>query len=659
MASYVVLADVGLARVAIHAAGRDELWRRQLLGGGALSLFGKFKKSVAFILSRRSRVGTSEVNTVGRRRDTMHENETAVEASPSVADVPSSGDAPPSPVVAAAADGNAHRVGQTISSSHAYYDGDSGVRYTVTDAIDASGFGKFQLMMLLFTGLAWMGDAMEMMLLSFLGPSVRCEWGVSPSEEGRLTSVVFVGMLFGAPTWGMVADAKGRRFAFFLTTVITFVAGVVSAFSPSFTFLLLARTVVGFGLGGVPTAFTMFMEFLPSTNRGAWLVLINVFWTLGSIVEASLAWAILPKYSWRVLLLASTAPLFLLLTLMWLTPESPYYSASKGDVAGANKTLMRVSKVNKPSGGGNLPAGTLQLLETQNGVTMSTTGDPTTSDTTTNESDSTTKATLTCFVRVLTKPFKRIGFLVNTENRKLTAMLWFLFFAVAFLYYGVVLLTTEIHVDGGNGSGDRNSLDSGGARGGDDSLKCTSHASPDLQTQAYVDIFVSSIAELPGLLFAALCLDRLGRRRTLGVALVFAAVCFLIITGYETTPVWTETSSLATSRCFMMTAFTVLYVYAPETQTTCVRATALGLGNGFARIGGILTPLFAVQLAGSGYLAGVAWTFAVLTGCTAAVAFYLPLETAGASLDAKPGGDGLEMTEMGKSYDQRDDQRYV
>ena len=49
----------------------------------------------------------------------------------------------------------------------------------------------------------------------------------------------------------------------------------------------------------------------------------------------------------------------------------------------------------------------------------------------------------------------------------------------------------------------------------------------------------------------------------------------------------------------------------------------------------------------------------MLAGCTAAVAFYLPLETAGASLDAKPGGDGLEMTEMGKSYDQRDDQRYV
>ena len=74
--------------------------------------------------------------------------------------------------------------------------------YTVDESLDASGFGPFQLMMLCFTGLAWMGDAMEMMLLSFLGPSARCEWGITPQQEGRLTSAVFVGMLFGAPAWG-------------------------------------------------------------------------------------------------------------------------------------------------------------------------------------------------------------------------------------------------------------------------------------------------------------------------------------------------------------------------------------------------------------------------------------------------------------------------
>lgn len=83
---------------------------------------------------------------------------------------------------------------------HEYYAGDDGARYTVDQAVDGAGFGKFQVMMLCFTGLAWMGGAMEMMLLSFLGPSVRCVWGVTPRQEGTLTSVVFVGMMFGAPT---------------------------------------------------------------------------------------------------------------------------------------------------------------------------------------------------------------------------------------------------------------------------------------------------------------------------------------------------------------------------------------------------------------------------------------------------------------------------
>jgi len=45
--------------------------------------------------------------------------------------------------------------------------GDDGARYTVDEAIDGAGFGRFQIMMLCFTGLAWMGDAMA-------GPGSYC-----------------------------------------------------------------------------------------------------------------------------------------------------------------------------------------------------------------------------------------------------------------------------------------------------------------------------------------------------------------------------------------------------------------------------------------------------------------------------------------------------
>ena len=45
--------------------------------------------------------------------------------------------------------------------------------YTVDEALDCIGFGKFQVIMVVFAGFAWFSDAMEVMLLSFLGPSVR------------------------------------------------------------------------------------------------------------------------------------------------------------------------------------------------------------------------------------------------------------------------------------------------------------------------------------------------------------------------------------------------------------------------------------------------------------------------------------------------------
>jgi hypothetical protein len=60
-----------------------------------------------------------------------------------------------------------------------------------------AGFGRFHVVLLLYCGCAWAADAMEMMLLSFLGPAVRCEWGLTPSQEGLITSVVFLARPLG------------------------------------------------------------------------------------------------------------------------------------------------------------------------------------------------------------------------------------------------------------------------------------------------------------------------------------------------------------------------------------------------------------------------------------------------------------------------------
>ena len=55
--------------------------------------------------------------------------------------------------------------------------------FTVDDAVEYLGFGKFQLLLALLTGLAWMADAMEIMILSILSPALYCEWAITPMQQ--------------------------------------------------------------------------------------------------------------------------------------------------------------------------------------------------------------------------------------------------------------------------------------------------------------------------------------------------------------------------------------------------------------------------------------------------------------------------------------------
>jgi MFS family permease len=83
--------------------------------------------------------------------------------------------------------------------------------YTTDSALAAMGFGKFQGLVLVYAGMGWVAESMELMLLSFVGPLVREEWKISAQDESLLSSVVFFGMLIGACGWGFVSDKYGRR----------------------------------------------------------------------------------------------------------------------------------------------------------------------------------------------------------------------------------------------------------------------------------------------------------------------------------------------------------------------------------------------------------------------------------------------------------------
>lgn len=136
------------------------------------------------------------------------------------------------------------------------------------------------------------------MLLSFLGPAVQCEWGLTPAQMSVLTSVVFAGMTVGGPLWGSVSDGWGRRTSFALSVTCTTVAGFASAAATSFAQLLAMRFFVGLGIPGACVSFGLLMEFVPAATRGFFLIAIEGFWTVGTIAQAGLAYALLNDHGW-------------------------------------------------------------------------------------------------------------------------------------------------------------------------------------------------------------------------------------------------------------------------------------------------------------------------------------------------------------------------
>ena len=519
--------------------------------------------------------------------------------------------------------------------------------YTVEQAIDYIGFGKFQMVFLAVTGLSWLCDAMEMMLLSFIGPAARCEWRLTTTQASSLTSFVFLGMGFGAPGFGMFADRKGRLFSLRCSTGLTLLAGVGSALAPTFSALCFARMVVGFGLGGVPVAYNLCAEFLPSKKRGVYLSSLEFFWSFGSMISALLAWTILPKSSWRTLLGATVSPLVLLGVLLVWMPDSPMYLASKGKMEEAERTLRFIAKMNRKP----LPVGVLKVQEKDKGKreewldrrlsmdeemsTETTAGAssprPPQREMTSLQGNMYTddEYSLSFFSSMKGYVWNRTPVkmqrLLVPKFRKTTMSLWFLFFSVAFLYYGLVLLTTTLKLMDDDSGGARKNLDPS-------TVVCLAHNSPDLTNADYRDITLSAFSELPGMISAMVCIDTLGRKKSMILGFVVAAVCFIPVMQSAKRDV--ITAFLAIARSSSMAAFTVLFAYCSEVYPTQIRGTGVGVSNTFSRFAGMIVPLFAVDLVRNGAEEFVLFLFGFIAIVSAFVVSRLERETKGQHLDA-------------------------
>ena len=217
----------------------------------------------------------------------------------------------------------------------------------VQTAIDRIGFGRFQKRLLGVCGVTWAADAAEIFLIAFALPKITDEFGLSTFQSSLVVSSAFLGMLGGAWFWGTVSDRIGRKRGFAITIGIFAFFGFLSAFAPNVWLLCLCRVLAGFGLGGaVPLDFSLFAEYLPTRNRGRWLVILESFWGAGTVVTAALAWLLVPTLGWRYLLATSAIAGACVFWVRLRVPESPRFLAATGRVDEAEAILAQVAREN-------------------------------------------------------------------------------------------------------------------------------------------------------------------------------------------------------------------------------------------------------------------------------------------------------------------------
>lgn len=445
---------------------------------------------------------------------------------------------------------------------------------TIEEAIEQVGIGRFQYKLLAICGAGWAADAMEVLLIAFVLPAVIRDWQLTQPQAGLIGTAVFVGMLAGAWFWGTISDYIGRRLGFQLTVLVDSVFGLLSALSPSYVWLLVLRGLTGFGVGGtMPVDYAIFSEFLPRRNRGRYLVLLESFWALGTIVAAGLAWIIVPRFGWRLLLGVSAIPGLIVYFVRRYIPESPRYLLVAGREEEARRVLQQVAAEN----------GTPLALERLRLAPVSKSGE---------------KAGLESRA-----PKRRwtVSTLWRRPYARTTLMLWITWFTISLAYYGTFTWLPSIFVQRGFAF-----------------------------LRTYQNTFIMALAQLPGYFTAAYLVERWGRRPTLAAYLLLSGVftyLFAVVNGLN----WIVAAAVWMS-FFTLGAWGALYAYTPESYPTEVRSTGLGWASGMSRIAGAIAPILGgILLTNS--LAAALTLYAISFVVGAITVFTLGRETAGTPLE--------------------------
>lgn len=221
---------------------------------------------------------------------------------------------------------------------------------SIVGALDSLPLTRAQLWVMGLVMAGMFFDTLQQDAPGAIGPQLKQALHLGNADLVTINTLTVIGAIVGRLVGGYLADRMGRRFSLSFNLLIYTVGGLLSAFAPDYTIMLISRFIVGVGLGGEFTiGLTLVSEIVSTKRRGtavgsmafasggignfaAYGLFVVVLGPLNNALGGNLT-------SWRWLLVFLAIPAVLVVFYRRFLPESPRFLIDRGRVHEANRAL--------------------------------------------------------------------------------------------------------------------------------------------------------------------------------------------------------------------------------------------------------------------------------------------------------------------------------
>jgi SHS family lactate transporter-like MFS transporter len=209
---------------------------------------------------------------------------------------------------------------------------------------------KEQWKAFLATFFAWLIDAFDFTIMTFVLVNIRESFDVNNALAGALGTVTLMFRVAGGIGAGIAADKWGRKppiiFSIIWFTAFAFLSGL----STSYVMLFAFRGLFGIGMGGMWAAgVPLALEHWPKELRGIASGFLQAGYSFGFMLSSlvyQFGWPLVsdnPDRGWRLMLWAGIIPAFVVLIAMTRVTESPVWLEQQRAARASGMPVARFS----------------------------------------------------------------------------------------------------------------------------------------------------------------------------------------------------------------------------------------------------------------------------------------------------------------------------